>query len=140
MPALPEQPRAERYRIARAADRTVTVLALRGGRRRRVRHVAVHSPTGLETGYGGSGPADLALSLLADLFETPTAARAYARPKGLTAEVWCLHQMFKARWLVGFEVPAGEARELDAQELYRWALQERERLRRPLAGPPGCAA
>lgn len=31
-------------------------------------HVVRHSPTGLEWGYGGSGPADTARSLLADLF------------------------------------------------------------------------
>ena len=32
-------------------------------------HVVVHSPTGFEIGYAGSGPADLALSILADLLE-----------------------------------------------------------------------
>lgn len=29
-------------------------------------HVVRHSPTGMEWGYGGSGPADLALSILTD--------------------------------------------------------------------------
>ena len=33
-------------------------------RRERVGHVIYHSPTGLEYGYAGSGPADLALSIL----------------------------------------------------------------------------
>jgi hypothetical protein len=33
-----------------------------------VPHVVYHSPSGLEYGYGGSGPADLALSLLAHWF------------------------------------------------------------------------
>jgi hypothetical protein len=33
---------------------------------RPLRHVVRHSPTGMEWGYGGSGPADLALSILAD--------------------------------------------------------------------------
>lgn len=33
-------------------------------RRERVVHVIFHSPTGLEYGYAGSGPADLALSIL----------------------------------------------------------------------------
>ena len=41
----------------------------------RLRHVVHHSPTGLEWGYGGSGPADTALSILADYFEeSPTHA------------------------------------------------------------------
>ena len=31
-------------------------------------HIVKHSPTGLAWGYGGSGPADLALSILADHF------------------------------------------------------------------------
>lgn len=36
-------------------------------------HVVLHSPTGLEWGYGGSGPADTALSILAHhLNEHPT--------------------------------------------------------------------
>jgi len=36
------------------------------GSRDPLRHVIRHSPTGLEWGYGGSGPADLARSLLID--------------------------------------------------------------------------
>lgn len=41
---------------------------LEGGNRVAVPQVVYHSPTGIEYGYGGSGPADLALSLLADWF------------------------------------------------------------------------
>ena len=33
----------------------------------RLKHIVRHSPTGLEFGYGGSGPADTALSILTDL-------------------------------------------------------------------------
>lgn len=33
-----------------------------------LRHIVRHSPTGFEWGYGGSGPADLALSILTDVF------------------------------------------------------------------------
>lgn len=47
-----------------------------------------HSPTGFEWGYGGSGPAQLALALLADAINDDTATR--------------LHQQFKfaqvAQW------------------------------------------
>jgi hypothetical protein len=32
-------------------------------------HVERHSPDGFEYGYGGSGPADLALSILVDFFD-----------------------------------------------------------------------
>jgi len=31
-----------------------------------LKHIVEHSPTGFQWGYGGSGPADLALSILAD--------------------------------------------------------------------------
>lgn len=34
---------------------------------RRLRHVVRHSPTGLEWGYGGSGPSDLARSILLEV-------------------------------------------------------------------------
>jgi hypothetical protein len=41
-------------------------------------HVVVHSPTGFAWGYGGSGPADLALSILADfLGERPSGPEMY---------------------------------------------------------------
>jgi len=34
-----------------------------------LRHIVRHSPTGMEFGYSGSGPADLALSILTDVFD-----------------------------------------------------------------------
>ena len=39
-----------------------------GGATEPVQHVVYHSPTGLEYGYGGSGPADTALSILAHFY------------------------------------------------------------------------
>ena len=36
-----------------------------------------HSPTGFEWGYGGSGPSQLALAILADLTDDETAMRHY---------------------------------------------------------------
>jgi len=43
-----------------------SVLVEQGGTRTPLRHVPAHSPTGLEWGYGGSGPADTALAILLD--------------------------------------------------------------------------
>lgn len=43
----------------------------------RLRHVLRHSPTGLEFGYAGSGPADTALSILTDLVGRGIANRHY---------------------------------------------------------------
>jgi hypothetical protein len=53
-----------------------------GGQRREVPHVVSHSPDGLSWGYEGSGPADTALSILADITEDQA-----------VAERW--HQEFK---------------------------------------------
>ena len=74
------------------------------GYRRPLRHVVYHSPTGLEWGYGGSGPADAALSILADYFMERT-----RKPDEIGAtRAWRLHQPFK--WavvaLLSRDVPA----------------------------------
>ncbi len=47
-------------------------------------HVVRHSPTGIEWGYGGSGPSDLALSVLTTVAGAETAERHY---RALVAEV-----------------------------------------------------
>lgn len=54
-----------------------------------------HSPTGLEWGYGGSGPAQLALALLADRYADPVALDHYQRFKdevvaSLNGDGWTL--------------------------------------------------
>ena len=61
-------------------------------------HVVHHSPTGFEWGYGGSGPADLALSILADYFnERPTPEQLYHGH----CRCWQLHQPFKRAFVAG---------------------------------------
>jgi hypothetical protein len=77
----------------------------RRGRRRPLRHAAVHSPTGFEWGYGGSGPADLALALLLDaLGEASRLPRSCFGPHSQAiadivdrTRAWRLHQAFKWR-------------------------------------------
>lgn len=64
-------------------------------------HVELHSPDGFEFGYAGSGPADLALSILADYFgEKPTKEQLRA---GWLHETPCkcvlLHQAFKSAFI-----------------------------------------
>lgn len=72
----------------------------------------VHSPTGFEWGYGGSGPADLALNVLG-LFVPPP-------------EAWRLHQRFK--WAVIARIPReGGVIEPDAVRAWiadQWWAQE----------------
>ncbi len=57
-----------RGRRLEPADETLSdvLIAVNSGA---LKHVVRHSPTGMQWGYGGSGPADLALSILADVFD-----------------------------------------------------------------------
>lgn len=68
-----------------------------------LRHVVRHSPTGMEWGYGGSGPADLALSILADYLSRAgrevrvrQMPEAVPGPKVIEQLADMLHQDFKA--------------------------------------------
>jgi hypothetical protein len=81
--------------VARDAD------AIRPCECRPLAIVTYHSPDGIEWGYPGSGPADLALSILADYFEeTPE------QVLGALRSLWArrskaasLHQRFKVEFL-----------------------------------------
>lgn len=59
-------------------------------------HVVLHSPTGFNWGYHGSGPADLALSILADYFdERPTRTEL----EWGDCNCWRYHQDFKRKFI-----------------------------------------
>jgi hypothetical protein len=73
----------------------------RASGRRPLAHISYHSPDGFEWGYAGSGPADLALAILADHFGEPAgfvlaALRSLWTPRSKAA---ALHQLFKERFL-----------------------------------------
>ncbi len=57
--------------------RTVQVCDPEAGRLYTLPHLARHSPDGLNCGYGGGGPADLAFALLADAMAANVAADLY---------------------------------------------------------------
>jgi hypothetical protein len=61
-----------------------------------------HSPTGLEWGYGGSGPAQLALALLADALNDDALALA-------------LYQRFKWKFIA--TIPQDSTWQMSAQEV-----------------------
>lgn len=61
-----------------------------------------HSPTGFAHGYGGSGPAQLALAILADFLEDDLEALA-------------LYQPFK--WRIIAQLPVGRNWELTGQQI-----------------------
>jgi hypothetical protein len=69
-----------------------------GGRRERVRQVVYHSPTGIEYGYGGSGPADMALTILAHFYELdPVKLAKQIRTVGIGHE-WDESERRAVRW------------------------------------------
>jgi hypothetical protein len=89
-----------------------SVLVEQAGTRTPLRHVPVHSPTGLEWGYGGSGPADTALAILLDAtgeanllprsaFRSPLSKRARAALEKTRS--YALYQSFK--WEVVARLP-----------------------------------
>ena len=73
------------------------------GFRHLLRHRIYHSPTGMEWGYLGSGPADLARSILWDCLGRARALNLYMRFKN----------EFVARW--------GQEWEISCQEIQEWA-------------------
>lgn len=62
-------------------DDIVLYRDIDGTARATVEHVVRHSPTGIEWGYQGSGPADLARSILLQFADETTADRHYVRFK-----------------------------------------------------------
>lgn len=90
-------------------DRTVLVQDERGTRP--LHHHPRHSPTGFNWGYAGSGPADLARSLLWDLLEVQPAPSLYQDFKFAviatlqTTEAWKLTEEEIHAWLAARPIP-----------------------------------
>ncbi len=96
------------------------VYVEQGGCRWPLRHVVHHSPSGLSWGYGGSGPADTALSILADaLGERPTRDQLY-RGEPLC---WRWHQAFK--WEIVAHFPLREGWQLPLTAVQAWIARRR---------------
>lgn len=75
---LPPTPKGRTYHFRRNLAGDPEIFAEReGGCQHYVRHICHHSPTGMEYGYGGSGPADCARSVLADCVGLALADRLY---------------------------------------------------------------
>jgi hypothetical protein len=93
------------YRGYRDADGTAHVMIVDDDRLRVLPmqlDLFNHSPTGLEWGYGGSGPAQLALALLADALDDDATAL-------------ILHQRFK--WKFISTLPQDSAWQMSRQEV-----------------------
>lgn len=80
----------------------IVVNVVRNGIQTPLRHWVRHSPTGMEWGYGGSGPADLAYSILCEVVDSRTAT--------------ALHQEFKWEFVAGMK----DRWELDMGDVLEW--------------------
>lgn len=69
--------------------------------RANVRHLAHHSPAGFECGYGGSGPADLALAILAAFVppREPSDRERLWDGQHCSRFAWTYHQAFKWQFI-----------------------------------------
>ncbi|KKL97337.1 hypothetical protein LCGC14_1835520 [marine sediment metagenome] len=94
------------YRTGAEAHHTVTKLF----------HLVYHSPDGFDTGYGGPGPADLALSILADHFEE----RAALQPAAGRLQCWAVHQLFKEVFISPNMLASGEDYVITEEQIVAW--------------------
>ena len=94
------------------------VISEPGAPRRRLTHRMRHSLDGFRWGYEGSGPADLALSLLHDVLgKEPPPAMYQAFKSEVIAKLpfdkWSLHETVIRSWIKSYELelaePAGDA-------------------------------
>jgi hypothetical protein len=97
------QARSRKMYTGRRGPQGCVVWAIAGNRERKPRNprqeLRNHSPTGFEWGYGGSGPAQLALAILAEhLGDDHAALSRYQRFK------WaCIAQIGAANWSLSSE-------------------------------------
>ena len=92
-------------------------------------HCNLHSPTGFEVGYGGSGPADTAASILADYFgeDTHWVERTWrGRSNGRPSMAMKLHQAFKFEVIAGIGLEPGEVYMLQEPEITAWLEEKHE--------------
>lgn len=105
------------YRGKRVSDEWVVTVQLVGdhGKERPLHHVEYHSPDGFSWGYGGSGPADLALSILSDMLGERLTKSKLVKGKSVS---WDMHQRFK--WAFVQTWPQEGSWEIHSDIIARW--------------------
>ena len=90
-------------------------------------HCNLHSPTGFEIGYAGSGPADTAASILADYFEEdrrPVEHVWRGRFHGCPSFAIKLHQSFKFEVIARIRLEPGEIHTLEESSIAAWLTEK----------------
>jgi len=85
-----------------------------------------HSPTGLEWGYAGSGPAQLALAVLVDALLEPLGAVSKLNPERRAAEAQALQLYHSFKFDRIAELPRGEPWEISADDVRSWVEAQDE--------------
>ena len=101
---LPTGPDTKLYRGSRISGIAQVYVDEAGGASHPLGHVVYHSPTGMDWGYSGSGPSDLARSILTDCSGIRVADMLYQRFKAevvvkLAEKHWMFTETFVRRWL-----------------------------------------
>jgi hypothetical protein len=97
------------YAGARDVKGNVKVVAIRNGKQYPLRHLVRHSPDGFNWGYGGSGPADLARSIIADAL-------------GIDDPNPTVYQEFKRSFVASW----GDRWEISQDEIREWVRSVKE--------------
>jgi hypothetical protein len=101
----------------------------------RLPHCNLHSPSGFEVGYCGSGPADTAASILADYFgeEREFVERAWrGRWQSRPSLALKLHQSFKFEVIAGVQLEPGKSYMLEESRIAAWLVDNHPEYLNPL--------
>jgi hypothetical protein len=115
-------------RTKNGVEVSVKIIDLRNRtRERKLRHIPFHSPDGFEWGYGGSGPADLALAILVDYLREHPPTKGWLA--GETFSRWTVHsrafkhhQYFKRDFVATFK----DTWELYDMKKHTWLKEQEE--------------
>ena len=90
-------------------------------------HCNLHSPTGFEIGFAGSGPADTAASILADYFEEDPRSVEHVwrgRFHGCPSFAIKLHQSFKFEVIARIRLEPWEIHTLEESSITAWLTEK----------------
>ena len=109
----------KQYRIERKAECGVVAKVVAELQEYPLPHIVCHSPTGFETGYGGSGPSDLALAILADHFGEGERQiwEGVGRHASRAAQ---LYGLFKWDFIAPRQLQVGETYTIRSDEIEAW--------------------
>ena len=114
------------YRIIRHDASTVECRVFEDDKfSRELPHIPVHSPTGFNCGYAGSGPLDLALALLVHhLNEDPATVSSLAHTnKSGQSQALRMHTRFSLDIVGNLFLGDGEFYTLSAEQIGHWLLE-----------------